>query len=147
MKTILIPTNFDEESLQLIKSTILLYPETKLMILLVAGYKERLNTYGLLYYSIQKILKKTVKTSFLEKIDELKIEHKRSLLNVKFKIFLESNRFSFDNFLKENKVDLAVIPKNISEGGLKKNFFSVIPQIKKCTIHRKQIRLRVNPKF
>ena len=146
MKTILIPTNFEKQSLQLIKSAVLLHPDTKLTIVLVAGYKIRLNAYDLQHYSSEKIIKKAVSDSFLEKIKNLKEEH-NSILSIEFDLFLESSIFSFDNFLKVKKIDEVIMPKNILEEDLKNQFFSIIPQIKNSNIKSREIRLKSNSKF
>jgi hypothetical protein len=142
MKTILIPTNFDEQSLQLIKSAILLYPDTLLDIILVSGYKMKMNKYDLMQHSTQRIIRKSASSSFLKKIKELKLEHRGSILDVKFDLFLGTNKYSFDNFLKENRIDLAVLPNRILDTLLSKSFFSITPYIKKSNISSTQINVR-----
>jgi len=102
--TILIQTDFREESLILIKTAIQNNPGTKLNIVLVHGIELTDSITELLFFSKHKILEKVSNPAFQKGLDEIKSLFAASINSLRVELFTGFNQAAFNNFLEANNV-------------------------------------------
>jgi len=111
MKKILIPTDFSVESLQLVEYAILNYPDTKLDVVLIAGYKLPDTRWGITHFNEREQIRKQLSGKFNEAKRRIVLEHKNNIETVSFEMFTGVNSFAFQNFLEQIKATNAIVPK------------------------------------
>ncbi|MBP1840915.1 hypothetical protein [Formosa algae] len=107
MKTVLIPTDFSEKSLQLIKNAVLHYPEESIHLVLAIGYKMPLIS----TLSKSKLVSNLPNDAFKTRLSELRLEHGSKITDVKIEMYTGESNEAFKSFLKVNHIDDAIIPK------------------------------------
>ncbi len=112
MKKVLIPTDFTVNSLQLIEYAILNYPDTKLNIILTAGYKLPDNKWSIIHFNKNEQVYKQVNNDFLNCKRSLLFEHKNNIQNISFELFIGVNSIAFLNFIEQLDVHHTIIPKD-----------------------------------
>lgn len=112
MKKIIIPTDFTVESLQLIEYAILNYPDEKLDVILAFGYKIPLHEIEIIKFSAISVIHKTTSEKFLRAKKNILIEHSDRLNSINIELFCGLNSVVFQNFLKEHKIQDAIVPQN-----------------------------------
>ena len=123
MKTILIPTDFSEQSLQLIKNAVLHYPNESIKLVLAAGYTISLNTSIFSRFSKEKLIKSLTSKNFTKTLSNLIQEHKNTISNVKIELYTGDTNTDFIDFLTANNIDESIIPNsNLRQFSNKKNF-------------------------
>jgi len=111
MRRILIPTDFTIDSLQLVEYAILNFPDTKLDIVLIAGYRLPDTRWGITHFSEREQIREQLSDKFKDAKRRIVLEHKKNIETVSFELFTGVNSFAFQNFLEQmNSVD-AVVPK------------------------------------
>jgi hypothetical protein len=133
IKNILIPIDFNIESLNTLK---LALEECKLQrVNILLFYAETLTSSitELLFYTPQKTIMAMSSAQFNDALNILKNTYESSLQSIDIKLFHGFNKQAFINFCQANQVDLIYIPKNY-QLAQKKNSFDPIPLIKKSNI-------------
>ena len=111
MRNILIPTDFTIASLQLIEYALLNFPNTKLNIVLIAGFRLPDTRWAVFHFSESKQIRMQLSEEFIEAKHLIIREHKEAIENITFQLFSGVNSFAFQNFLEQLHLDYAVIPK------------------------------------
>ncbi|SDB25230.1 hypothetical protein SAMN03097699_0312 [Flavobacteriaceae bacterium MAR_2010_188] len=114
MRKILIPTDFTVESLQLVEYAILNFPETKLDIIMVAGYKIPDTRWGIMHFNPREQVRKLCSDAYVDSKRRLLQEHKKNIECLSFELFTGINSFAFINFLEQIEAEDAIVPKNES---------------------------------
>lgn len=112
MRKVIIPTNFTVESLQLVEYAILNFPNSKLDIILNAGFRLPETRWDLIHFNETEQIAKQLSKEFIENKRRLILEHKDSINKISFEIFSGVNSFAFKNFLAQIAADSAIIPKD-----------------------------------
>ncbi len=112
MRKILIPTNFTIDSLQLLDYAILNFPNDKLDIILVAGYRLPDTRWAITHFREREQISKQLSESFNESKRRIVLEHQNNIENISFELFTGVNSFAFQNFLEQLNAEDAIIPKN-----------------------------------
>ncbi|WP_066218346.1 hypothetical protein [Formosa haliotis] len=112
MKTVLIPTDFSEKSLQLIKNAVLHFPNESFKLVIASGYEMSLNNYNPISYSRPKLIRELADKSFYNTLSNVIQDHKNKIENVKIELYTGNTNEAFKDFIKNNAVDDAIIPEN-----------------------------------
>jgi len=131
MSKIIIPTDFTVESLQLVEYAILNFPNTKLDIVLIAGFWLPDSKWGLIHFSEREQIAKQISQEFNEEKRRLLLENKGTIENISIKLFSGFNSFAFQNFLEQIDAENAIIPKNSKLQYQSKKWFDTTKFIKR----------------
>jgi hypothetical protein len=110
MKKILIPTDFTVESLELVEYAILNYPDTKLDIILVAGFRLPEERWAVTHFSSSEQVRRQLTDQFIAAKRRLLLEHRNNIYNLSFELFTGINSCAFQNFLEQHDVQSAIVP-------------------------------------
>lgn len=111
MRRILIPTDFSVASLQLVEYAILNYPDTKLDIRLIAGYRMPAFRWGAFHFNEREQVHKQLNEPFIDAKRRLLKVHSNNIETFSIELFTGHNSVAFQNYLKQKSVDHAVVPK------------------------------------
>jgi hypothetical protein len=113
-KTILIPTDFTVESLNLAKIALQNNSGTleKLRIILVYGQWASSSTTELLFYSKGTVIKKLDNSEFTNSCKMLQAKYELIIEQMSIDIFSGNNQNAFENYLEANQVTEAYISPN-----------------------------------
>jgi len=131
MRKILIPTDFTVESLQLIEYAFINFPNTKLDIILIAGFKLPDTRWAITHFNEKSQIRKQLSEEFYKAKRLLVREHKEAIKDITFELFSGVNSFAFQNFLEQLHVEDAIVPKDNSMHCLSKKWFDTTNFIKK----------------
>lgn len=132
-KNILIPTDFQMESLNTIKRVIYdLKEEDTATITLLHGYYLTDSITDLLFNSKRDILNQIVPSAFFEGCDLLKNKYDSQLENVKIDLFHGLNKRAFKTYVSSKQIDNVYVPVGFSPKKVSKNSFDLVPYIQKC---------------
>ncbi|OMP30534.1 hypothetical protein [Mangrovimonas sp. DI 80] len=134
MKTVLIPTDFSENSLQLLKSAVLNFPEDTLSIVFASGYRIGESLFDYLNLSNTRILNSIVSPGYLEAQKQLFEDHGYKVKNVQNVVFDGTNRFAFKGFMEIYSIDEALIPSTSYKNFASKRCFDISPFIRNSDI-------------
>ncbi|MDW5288481.1 hypothetical protein [Formosa sp. PL04] len=112
MKTVLIPTDFSENSLQLIKNAVLHYPNETIKLVLASGYRMSINAFNQSSNSRPKLIKSLANKQFYKTLSGLILDHKNKISNVKIELYTGNTNDAFKDFLITNNIDESLIPNN-----------------------------------
>ncbi|WP_434036090.1 hypothetical protein [Formosa sp. 4Alg 33] len=112
MKTVLIPTDFSEKSLQLIKNAVLHYPNDPIQLVLASGYNKRLNSSNPFGYSKSKLIKRLASGIFQDTLSNLILDHKNKIYSVNIELYTGTSDRDFNDFLRLNHIDESIIPSS-----------------------------------
>jgi len=137
-KTILIPTDFEIESLNILKQALTQNNNQELSIVLAHGCFLSDSIVDLMFYSPQKMIKSLTQPSFHEAVSMLKNRFSNNLADISIELFHGHNQSAFQNFISAKKTDTAYIPKHYI---LKKhkNSFDLIRYINKSPLQIHQV--------
>jgi hypothetical protein len=110
MKKILIPTDFTVESLELVEYAILNYPDTKLNITLVAGFRLPEERWAIAHFSPSEQVHKQLSDQFIAAKRRLLLEHSNNIYMLSFELFTGINSYAFQNFLEQHDFQCAIVP-------------------------------------
>lgn len=110
MKKIFIPTNFTSESLELVEYAILNYPDTKLDVILLAGFRPGDSRWSIVHLDPKEEIRQQLNPPFKEAKRRLLLQYKHNIANISFELFTGINSYAFRNFLELHGVEDAVIP-------------------------------------
>lgn len=143
MKKILIPTDFTVESLQLVEYAILNFPDTKLEIILIAGYKLPETRWDATHFKAKEQFRKQLSNEFMAYERRLILEHQNHIASISFELFTGINSYAFQNFLKQLAVEDAVIPKEAFFHSPNYKWFDTTKYVKKCVNNIVEVSLDV----
>ncbi|GHC46587.1 universal stress protein [Ulvibacter litoralis] len=143
MKKILIPTDFTVESLQLVEYAILNFPNTKLEIILIAGYKLPDTRWEVTHFKAKEQFRKQLSNEFIAYERRLILEHENHIEAISFELFTGINSYSFQNFLKQLDVEDAVVPKGAFSHSPNHKWFDTTKYLKKCVNNVVEVSLDV----
>ncbi len=137
-KTILIPIDFNPESLNTLKLALKENSISEVDIILM--YSEYLtdSITDLLFYSADRIIQSHMTSDFEETISILKNRYETSIKSIKIELFHGYNTTSFKNFIEAKQIDTIYIPKKYTLK-LKKKGFNPLPFIKKSGVSVQEI--------
>ncbi|RAI89313.1 hypothetical protein [Algoriphagus yeomjeoni] len=128
-KTILIPTDFTVESLNLVKTALEnnTNHSEKLRLILVYGQWASSSITELLFYSKGKVLETLENEEFKCSCEMLLSKYEAIIEHMSIDIFSGNNQNAFENYLEGNKVTEAYIPRNYKFKLKNSNSFNLIP--------------------
>lgn len=133
-KTILIPTDFTVQSLNVLKSILSSNsPEMKLDIILLHGYSLSDSIMDLLFFSKYQQINALTTTEFKESYEVIKNKFNSQINSLTIDLFSGYNASSFNNYIKINKVDELFISDS-EPIFTNKNSFNLSRFIKKCDV-------------
>ncbi len=132
-KNVLIPTDFQIESLNTIKKVIHdLNDGDTVTVTLLHGYYLTDSISDLLFSSKRDILNQIVPSSFFEGCDLLKNKYDSQLEHVKIDLFHGLNKRAFKSYVSSNQIDNVYVPVGLSNKKATKRSFDLVPYIQKC---------------
>lgn len=141
-KNVLIPTDFQMDSLNTIKKVVHdLKEEDTVSITLLHGYYLSDSITELLFNSKKDILNRIVPTVFFEGCELLKNKYASQLSNIKIDLFHGLNKRAFKNYVESNELDNAYIPTELNFKKAAKQSFDVVPYIYKCCKNVSQVEI------
>jgi hypothetical protein len=134
-KTVLIPTDFTIDSLQILKK-LLCNPndELKYDIILVHGINLSDSISDLLYFSKKEIVEEMLSKDFDNALQIVKNKYNSIINSIRIELFSGYNGLAFDNFIEANKVDFAYIPNSYNYQLNNKKSVDIIPYINKSDL-------------
>jgi hypothetical protein len=144
-KTILIPTDFKVNSLNVLKS-ILLNNETQQTynVILLHGVSTNDSIRDLLFYSKAQQIDALSTIEFDEACEVLKNKFDSQINTLRIDLFSGSTTSAFNNYLEGNKVDHIFISEQKPSFSNKKSF-DLTPFIEKCSVEVTKIDSGTNP--
>jgi hypothetical protein len=132
-KRILIPIDFNVESLNTLRRALDGLGDTQVDVVLM--YSEYLSDSitEMLFYSPDQKRKEMMPPIFKEALTILKNRYEKTLLSISIEFFNGSGTAAFKNFVEGQKIDIIFIPKGYTWKPLKKGF-NPIPIIKKSKL-------------
>lgn len=138
--TILIPTDFSIESLQVLKEYLQNLRENETVrIVFGAGYDKHESFADLLFYSKAQIHKKFALSAFEEAIHILENKYKSNVITTKIEFFTGWNLAAFKNFLEGNQIDQIIYSKDVKLKNKHKQWFDIVPMIQKVKYKHQEI--------
>lgn len=134
-KTILIPTDFTIESLNVLKTFLNnADKECKYDIILLHGAFLNDSITDLLYFSKRKQIKNFSNSQFDEAFLVIKNKHESMINSIRKEVFFGLNQNAFNNFVEGNKIEEAYIPAHRMMHLRNKKSFDLIPYVLKSGI-------------
>jgi hypothetical protein len=134
MKTILIPTDFSIESLNLFKVAAQSANERKTDIILFHCIDLGDSIIDLLFFSREDLINSLVKKEFKEACTIVKNRYHSAINEVKLEFFNGTTHAAFNHFLDANKITEIMIPKEYKLRDCDKRSFDPIPYILKSSL-------------
>lgn len=113
-QTILIPTDFSVESLNLVKQALHDHSDQRMNILLVHGVDTSYSVTDLLFFSKSVIYKELATKEFEEACDLLRSHYSKEINSLRFDLFTGLTQNAFNNFLEANNVFKTYLPEDYS---------------------------------
>lgn len=133
-RTILIPTDFTIESLNLVKHALHAEDAQKLDIILVHGLHLTDSIFDLLFFSRTKNVEKLVNADFEAACTILKNKFATRINSLRCQLFSGFTQSAFINFLEGNRVDQIYIPQTYILQATASNSFDLMPYIKASAV-------------
>lgn len=132
-KNVLIPTDFQMDSLNAIKKVVHdLREEDTATITLLHGYYLSDSITELLFHSKRDVLNKIVAVEFFEGCEVLKNKYASKLSQIKIDLFHGLNKRAFKTYVNSNSIDNVYIPTGLNVKKVNKSSFDILPYIYKC---------------
>jgi len=135
--TILVPIDFNVESLNTLKIALEKHKQDKINVILMYAEYVSTSITELLFYSPDKSIQSLTNPTFNDALTILKNSYESTIQSLNIELFSGYSVNAFKNFLEANNVDQVYIPQNYRLQ-VKKNGFDPIPLIKKSHIHFKE---------
>lgn len=130
--TVLVPTDFQVESLNTVKLILEQTPTLTNIVLVYPMYLSSTIT-DLLFYSPGKLIRQSVSQEFSSALEILKNRFESNLGTIRTELFHGSSNNAFTNFIQGQGVTHLAIPKTyVLKTG--KDSFDLLPYIKRCGI-------------
>ncbi len=135
--TVLIPTDFSIDSIQVLKSYLKQNPNTKpLKVVFGAGFDIGNSIHNLMFYSKNKIHKKLQIEAFENALDIIRNKYSNSIETIEISFFTGWNQASFNHFLEGNKIEDIIYAQDGILKSNNKNWFDITPRLKNCKLHK-----------
>jgi hypothetical protein len=138
LKNVLVPIDFNVESLNTLRFALTDLKHEKLNVILM--YAEHLDTSisSLLFYSPIQRIKTLCNQKFKDGMQLIKNSHESSIHTLRIELFHGRNANAFINFYEANEIDCIYLPKTYDfKSG--KNGFNPIPMIKSTNYLYKEV--------
>lgn len=144
-QTILIPTDFSIDSIQVLRE----YLDnnttaTALEVVFAAGYDTGNSITTLLFHSKSKLMKKMHLDSFNEALHIIENKYSNILHNIRIEFFSGWNQSAFQNFLIGNNIDHIVYTRDMRLQSKCNEWFDITPFIKKTRTAQTAIHLHIS---
>jgi len=147
-KTILIPTDFTIESLNVVKSFLSKSnKESTYDIILLHSVHLNDSITDLLFFSRIDTINSLTNRQFNDACDIIKNKYASQINSIRKDIFTGINQASFNNYIEANRVDEAFIPANYKLNLSSKKSFDILPFIKQSDLHVDEIDWKVDSKM
>ena len=134
-KTILIPTDFTIESLNLLKHLLSRKEgNCKYDIILSHGIYLTDSIPGLLFFSKDKLIASLTNPLFEEACAILRNKYASQISSIRKDVFTGFNQAAFNNYIAANKIDEAYIPVNYVLSRVNKKSVDLLPFIRKSAL-------------
>lgn len=110
-KTILVPTDFSVESLNLVKQAIEDHADEKINLLVVHGIDAASSVTDLLFFSKNTFLKKLLNEDFKEACDIIRNRFDKQLNSFRLDLFTGLTQNAFNTYLEANQVEKIYAPQ------------------------------------
>jgi len=110
-KTILIPTDFTVESLNLVKQSCIDHQDEKINIVLIHAINMSNTITDLLFFSKNKVIEKLSHESFHEGCSILLNRFSETVNSFRKELFSGYNQSAFNNFIEANQIDKVYVPE------------------------------------
>lgn len=137
-KTILVPIDFRIESLNTLRFALEDNRHEKLNIILMYSEYQDNSITQMLFYSSEQRISKLSTQEFKDTLGIIRNMYETSINSLRIELFHGLNSNAFKNFHIANKIDLIVLPKNLSLQP-HKNGFDPIPLIKSSKLEYTEI--------
>lgn len=135
-KTILIPTDFTVESLNLVKQSLIDHQDEKINIILVHCVNMSNTITDLLFFSKNKIIEKLSQESFQEGCSILINRFSDNINSFRKELFSGYNQSAFNNFIEANQIDKIYIPEEYEFKFNNEISENIMPYIKKTNLKK-----------
>lgn len=144
-KTILLPTDFTIESLNVLK-TVLSQSNTddSFDIILLHGVHMTDSITDLLFFSKHKIIHEMVSEEFNQACSVIKNKYASKINSIRKDIFTGFTQSAFNSYAEANQIDEVYLPSNFQWNFDKRKSFDLIPYIKKSKLTIHQIGWQTN---
>lgn len=143
-KTILFPTDFTIESLNLVKSVLSRLNEScKYDIILLHGLHASDSITDLLFFSKSRVIGSLTSPEFEDACGIIKNKFSSHINSMRKDIFNGVTQASFDNYAEANKIEAAFVPAKYSPV-LGKKSFDIIPFIKRSSVQINEVEWNVS---
>lgn len=144
METILIPIDFNVESLLTLRIALNHHSEGKINVILM--YSESLSDSiaDLLFYNPQKTIKSLISPDFEEALSIIKNRYETTVHHIRIELFHGYNSNALKRFIEAKGVSYIYLPKNYQLKPPKKNGFDPINLFKKSKINFKEIEWNID---
>jgi hypothetical protein len=142
-KTVLIPTNFEINSLKLLKEFLTndLGDTTKVNIILLKGVNLSSSITDLLFFSKKKLIDSHCSPEFNVACDVIKNKFDDKINSIRKDVFTGYNLAAFDNYLEANKVDLAILPSIPFPVENSRRSIDIVPFIVKSELEKRELEV------
>ncbi len=127
--TILIPTDFTVQSLNLLKEAMLKTKHEKVRVILVHGVNLSDSITDLLFFSKSKLIKKLETKEFKDSCLFMQNRFSSKLASIYVDIFTGVTQSAFEQYLAGNKIDEAYIPSQTTFNSKNSSSFDIVPYI------------------
>lgn len=134
-KTILFPTDFTIESLNVVKTVLNdVNPNMKCDIILVHGIRMSDSISDLLFFSKSRFIEEISNEAFDDACEVIRNKFDSRINSIRTDIFSGYNQNAFNNFVEGNKVDEAYMPMNYDLKLTYRKSFNILPFIKNSSV-------------
>jgi hypothetical protein len=134
-KTILFPTDFTIESLNVVKTVLNdVNPNIKCDIILVHGIRMTDSITDLLFFSKSRFIDELSNEAFDDACEIIRNKFDSRINSIRTEVFSGYNQNAFNNFVEGNKVDEAYMPTNYNLKLVYRKSFDILPFIKNSNV-------------
>ncbi len=145
-KTILLPTDFSIESLNVLKSVIQDQPDNEeLNIILLHGMHLTDSITELMFFSKPKALAPLISSDFREACDVIRNKYYSKVRSIREELFTGYNQRAFDIMMGSLRVDEIYLPDGFRFTAPGKRSFDTIPFLRKCKVPVKTVTWKSSP--
>lgn len=134
VKKVLIPTDFNVKSLNVLLEFLRRNPNDQFEIILAHGYDVSYSFRDLLFYSEYKILKKIQSEEFRESCKLIENTYQSRISKLKFAVLTGSNKRYVKNYLELNDINFIVCCNNYKMKFKSKDSFNLLPYLKSTKV-------------
>ncbi len=138
-KTILIPTDFSVQSLNVFKDAMTRLGDTKAKVLLVHGISLSDSISDLLFFSKSQLIEKLETEEFVSSCWLMQNRFRSRIESLHVDIFTGFNVAAFNQYIEANKVDEAFLPVSYKFIRRHKRSFDLVPFIKKSSLRATEV--------